>query len=1249
MKKIYFALLTVIFFGLQAVAQNDNGAIRITLKDNVTNETIPFANVVAFKDGVQVGVATTDMDGVAVIKPLSPGKYSIKGVYIGYHPQEMKDIVVNEGKTAYVNIPMTNANTLVEVEVLTYEIPLIDPATISGNTISQEDYKHMAIKDINSVIATSAGVYQADEGKELNIRGQRAASTTYFVDGVKVIGTPNLPQQSIEQLNVIIGGVPASYGDLTGGAISISTRGPQSTYFGGIEGITSQLTDPYKYNSLGFNVGGPIYKKKDSTQRTILGFFISGQASHIKDPQPSFLPIYVLKEDKLAELKETPLALSPSGQGFVRTSEYVTKDDMETQKTRPNSAQRGLTINGKVDYAPTPNTNITLGGFYEYSDNNGFDRAGAPHPIGAPTPRYYMFNAANNPIRSIKTIRTNLSITQKFGAATNEKSQSLISNSFFRFLVSYENRADKIYSKQHGDNLFDYGYVGKFDRTFLEENWAYNYEYAPAYSPAPGLPPTNSYTYTGRREIGPTVFTPGDANPDKAAFTTQVVNELGKISPQLVQMDIISALNGLRNGDQPESIYNLYENFGYVYPFNTQDLQQQFRIATSFNTDIKRHAVTVGLEFDQRVRSTFNVQAPALWTRMRLLANQHTQELDRSHPILNTQLSGTEQYYYFDYLYQEDKQTQFSERLLEKLGLPKNYTGFVNVDAVDPSILSLDMFSADDLLGSADNTQLVAYQGFTHDGKLTKSQISVNDFLEKKDAEGRNLFPIGSFRPIYASVYLMDQFDFKDIKFNVGVRVDRYDANQPVVKDKYATHEIAKISDLGSMEGLPAGFTENIPGNLSSDAKVYVAQSGEGGRSPLAIRGYRVGDQWYNAEGGEISDPSLIASNGRNIPLFKDKANYEKNMSSGGFTNYKPQINVMPRIAFSFPISTEANFFAHYDILTQRPTFNAFNPLDYYFLNGSSQPLLTNSNQLPSRTVDYELGYSQVLNERKNASLTIAAFYKEFRHMPNQKLIVGAYPKSYTMFDNVDFGTTKGLEVKFDFRRTGGSRINLNYTLMFAEGSGSNQNSGANLASTGQPNLRVLQPLDFDQRHTFALIYDYRFGSKADYKGPSFKTKSDKVVNVLSDVGFNMTFLLGSGTPYTRWSTAVPTQGGNARSSIVGQINGSLKPWQFRTNLRIDKNIPLTWGTAESGNLKKANLNLYLLFMNLFNNRNVTNVYNYTGSPVDDGYLSSTQAQAAIAQTNSAAAYTDMYTIRVNNPNNYSYPRQIRIGVLFEF
>ncbi|MCC6370915.1 MAG: carboxypeptidase regulatory-like domain-containing protein [Bacteroidia bacterium] len=1235
MKKIYLAVVWIVLMSQSILAQNDNGGIKVKLEDKTTKEAIPFANIVAYKDGVQVGVATTNMDGEATIKPLAPGKYTVKGVYVGYQASEITGVVVGEGKTAYVTIGLSNGEgvKLDEVEVVSYMVPLIDPDTKSGQTVTREEYQNLASKDVNSVAATTAGVYQTDEGSALNVRGGRSGNTTYFVDGVKVFGKPNLPQGSIEQLNVITGGVPANYGDLTSGAISISTRGPQSKYFGGVELVSSQLTDKFGYNLLGFSVGGPIYKKHDSTRRTVLGFFVSGQGNYIKEPNPSFVPIYVLKADKLQEIKDQPLIPSRSGTGFFRASEFVTKDDMYTQRYRPNAVARALSINAKIDYAPTPNTNITLGGFYEYGD--AFN-AGTANQV---------FNSANNSIGISKNMRGNISWTQKFGNANanKDKTQSVVSNAFFKFLMSYEKITGVSQSAVHKDDYFNYGYVGKFDRTFFEENFAYNYAYTPDYNINGQA--INSYTYNGRTEL-PVKYTAANINTDATLYNTYLVSQA---NPLALSMNYFQGNNGLLNGDSPQSIYGLYTNFG-TYPNGSSRTQNtQFRIATSFNADVKSHALTVGLEFDQRVNRYYGVNAGDLWTRMRQIANEHTTELDKSNPVLNSQLSGLVPYYYFNYLYQESKQSQFSEQLLDKLGLPKNYTGFVNTDALDPSQLSLDMFSTTDLLGLTSSANLVSYSGYSPQGKLTTGKANIKEFLESKDANGRNLLPIGSFQPIYSSVYIMDKFDFKDIKFLVGLRVDRYDANQPVLKDKYALHELAKVSDLSSLSNLPAGFTENIPANISKDAAIYVAQNPQGGKSPLSIKGFRSGDIWYNSEGNEISDPNLIASSdGRPIPLYKDNANYDQKMSANAFTTYKAAINPMPRVAFSFPISDVANFFAHYDKLVQRPTGSQLSPLDYYFMNASSTtPLVTNPNQRPQETVDYELGFSQVLNERKSASMTITSFYKENRNLINQKIIVGAYPKNYIQYDNIDFSTVKGLSFALDYRRTGGSSFKFNYTLQFAEGSGSNANSGANLASSGQPNLRVLQPLDFDVRHNFVLNYDYRFGAKKEYKGPTFKTKKGKTVQLFEDVGFNMTFLLNSGSPYTRWSAPVPLGGG--RSNISGQINGSTKPWNFRTNLRVDKNIPLTWGKEEDDNKKTANLNVYLQVLNVFNTRNIIGVYNFTGSADDDGYLSSAQAQAALAITNSAIAFRDLYSIRMNVPGNYSIPRQIRIGVLFEF
>jgi hypothetical protein len=1235
-RKIYLIVLGLLICGFNAFAQNNSGGIKVTLKDKSNNEAIPFANVVAYQGGVQVGVGTTNMDGECIIKPLAPGKYDVKGVYVGYQSSEVKGIVVGEGKMAYVNIALANGDgvKLDEVEVVTYMVPLIDPDTKSGGTITREDYQNMATKDINSVAATTAGVYQADEGSGINIRGGRGDATTYFIDGIKVIGgLSGLPQQSIEQINVITGGLPAMYGDATSGVISVTTRGPQSKFGGGVELISSQLTDAYGYNSLGFSFGGPILSRTDSNgvKSTLIGFFLSGQGTYQKDPNPSAVQLYKLDDEKLKEIQENPLVPSKTGFGFNKALEFVTKEDLKPIKARQNVASRNIAVNGKIDIKATKNTNITVGGAYDYSNSHNN------------TYFYSLFNPENNPQGINNTWRTYMRITQKFGSSSansddKEKSQSIISNAFFSFLASFDKAFSKTQDDTHKDKIFNYGYVGKFVTNYVGKENIFNYVFNPKL--VVGNDTVKAWEYRGRSATS-VDFEASDLNRNIARYTSYLYEYYGENSPFLSSLTDISALGGLRNGDRPGSIYNLWAPTGRQFGGYSYGGTSQFRIATSFNADVKNHALTLGLEYDQREERSWNINAQGMWERMRLIVNKHLDNLDTV-PVLVPELSGTYPAYFYNNQYNAGAQSEFSIKLLEKLGLPKDYNGQLNIDELDPSTFDINMFSAEDLLGSGGGTGLVDYYGYDYLGNKTSTSTNLNEFLNSRDANGFHTFPVGAFKPIYMAGYIQDKFDFRDIKFNVGLRVDRYDANQKVLKDPYSIYTTRTVGETADKF--------NHPGGVGSDYVVYTTSYNGG-----SVIGYRNGDQWYDSKGAEVSDPQLLSgSSGKVTPYLSEESIklYDAGtpFNVNAFKNYKAQINLMPRVAFSFPISDVANFFAHYDVLTRRPGGNRFDPKDYYFLQSASGlPGLANPALKPERTVDYELGFNQILNERKNAAIKFSAFYREMRDMLTQKQIVSAFPRSYITYVNQDFGTTKGLSIEFDLRRTGGARINANYTLQFAEGSGSNANSGANLASSGQPNLRVTQPLDYDQRHSFVFTYDYRFGTGKDYKGPKMKRKKDgSDIQLLQDVGFNLQFLVGSGTPYTRWSASV-AQGSNQRSNIAGSINGSSKPWSFRANLRIDKNVELTWGKKDSDNRKKANLNIYIQVLNVLNTRNVTGVYNFTGNAEDDGFLTSPLALSTTQSLNSPTAFNDQYSIFSNNPDNYSRPRVIRIGLQLDF
>jgi hypothetical protein len=140
----------------------------------------------------------------------------------------------------------------------------------------------------------------------------------------------------------------------------------------------------------------------------------------------------------------------------------------------------------------------------------------------------------------------------------------------------------------------------------------------------------------------------------------------------------------------------------------------------------------------------------------------------------------------------------------------------------------------------------------------------------------------------------------------------------------------------------------------------------------------------------------------------------------------------------------------------------------------------------------------------------------------------------------------------------------------------------------------------------------------------------------------------GSGTPYTASRNVVSpiSQGSNL---LKGSYYGSRLPWQFRLDLKVDKDFNLNIGGNEEKDKRTAYLNVYLQVLNLLDTKNIMGVYPATGNPDDDGYLSAPEWQRQISNQTDPEAFRELYEVYVNSPGNYSSPRQIRLGVLFNF
>jgi hypothetical protein len=72
---------------------------------------------------------------------------------------------------------------------------------------------------------------------------------------------------------------------------------------------------------------------------------------------------------------------------------------------------------------------------------------------------------------------------------------------------------------------------------------------------------------------------------------------------------------------------------------------------------------------------------------------------------------------------------------------------------------------------------------------------------------------------------------------------------------------------------------------------------------------------------------------------------------------------------------------------------------------------------------------------------------------------------------------------------------------------------------------------------------------------------------------------------------------------------------------------------------------------NVFNNQLVTDVYNYSGLPDNDGYLTTQAGQNWINDYSigSGAFGEQLYSSRIAYPTNYASARQVQVGVRVDF
>ncbi len=1209
MLKNYLTLLFGLLM-LSTVSFAQFSDIRGVVKSNdEIKEALPGAYVLLTKDKQKIGGLFPNDKGEFIFNNLPSGSYQIKVTYSGFRDYE-STFYLEPNESKY-KIILLSSSTEVLTGANVRGTKKIEVGTGGGPPITGGDIIKGPYTNALDFLALSSNITK--RGNSFQFSTSRPEQTQIIKDNVVQLG-PVLPTTlNIGQVRAIASGVPAMYGDFVGGAIEYITENRLDTL--PLKRVLFRSSSPfnaYHQNAIESFWYKPLVVKDLATKFAVTHSFL---ISYDKDNNPSYVPMYRISDEQEQLLLDQPFAVSAGGILLPSSSQFRSSE-FEPISAKENAANGTIYNSLKFEFKPTDDMVIRLEPSLQLSRRQQWSLSNS------------LLNAEHNPINTSVVAKLNAQLAhtlKKPFSSTGELlyKGDLISKISYLFIADYQRLNSKTVDPIHGDNIFNYGYVGKFESKGAE---LFQYEETNLNATDSNGNKINTngyYKWIGYQDTA-LRFQSGSQNPFLAAHTAAIL-----ANRDITTISSLAQNQGLMNGQSPTSVNGMWYAPGTIVSNYSKSNVEKLSFSGMLDLAVhpskelkKQHDLQFGLLFEQREQSFYSLNASSLWQLMpQLLNNQYTQ-IDESNPIFSYDDKGTFlDTVRYNYVFDAQSQTQFDAELRNRVNGENGYVAgnahFIDINSVAPSSLSLDMFSANELWNNGNS--YVGYAGYDYKGNLSRKTRNINDFLLDK----ANRY-IDAYSPNYTAFWFQDKFVLENIKLRAGFRVERFDANQLVLKDQYSLYPIKTAAEVNSVG---SNLVEH-PSNIKDDYAVYVDDM----ENPNKVVGYRDGSTWYNEQGIQVQSAEYLrnaTSNGVIQPLLVNPSSQQ--LTAESFMDYQPEIVVLPRLSFSFPIQSDALFYAYYDKFAQRPNFaQSFAPISaYYYLENAANTVLPNPALKVAKRTDYQFGFKKVLSF--NSILNLSAGYAEIVNDINLVSIQQAYPRSYTTYGNIDFSTVKSFTAEYQVSLAS-LNIRTNYLLQFADGTGSNVNSAAALIQANQPNLRSLYPLEYDIRHKLNLNINYSLDSLA-------KMWNSKLLRNANISLFANTM---SGTPYTALLTAVPESqnlGTASRSQIKGNPFGSRMPWNSTLDVSVSK-------AARMGNLPIV---FQLNVVNVLNISNIYNVFAYSSLANNDGYLSSPQGQKQLQNELNAQAFADYYSLKQNNPNNYGNPRTINISVRTTF
>ena len=311
---------------------------------------------------------------------------------------------------------------------------------------------------------------------------------------------------------------------------------------------------------------------------------------------------------------------------------------------------------------------------------------------------------------------------------------------------------------------------------------------------------------------------------------------------------------------------------------------------------------------------------------------------------------------------------------------------------------------------------------------------------------------------------------------------------------------------------------------------------------------------------------------------------------------------ISPRFGLAYQVGDAAVMHFSYGHFFQMPPMYAmFANYDRIIPVYDFSTILGNPNLEAEKTVQYEIGIWQKLNSSLGLELNL--YYRDIYNLLSTTVITTYNEVKYGLYTNKDYGNVRGLEAIFDFHINNISMF-MNYTMQYTRGNADSPTQSFDFEGNNKDPVNILMPMSWDQRNTFNVTLTYSLSN----------------FNIMSTAYFN------SGTPYSY----VPIST-SSLANINLLPNNEYKPANYSVDITGSYKF-----NYESHSIK-INFSVY----NVFDRLNEYNVNSQTGRA----------GSAIITDAERAAFYSNFNTIEDTYivPTNYSSPRNIKIGIQYEF